>query len=98
MAMDVEYITNGVYKLKLDVDRKAFLKIYFTSVLAAQTEIADELKMRIETAIANLSTAPTTTEIDAIYALFKENKPEDKWDGMALTFTYIQQNGMKNIL
>ncbi|WP_455658822.1 sialidase family protein [Phocaeicola faecalis] len=78
LAMDVEYITNGAYKLKLDVDRKAFLKIYFTSVLAAQTEIADELKTRIETAIANLSTAPTTIEMDTIYALFKENKPEDK--------------------
>ena len=27
LAMDVEYITNGAYKLKLDVDRKAFPRI-----------------------------------------------------------------------
>ncbi len=97
VAYDLEYITNGAYSVKKNVDRRAFLVNYFNA-LAESSEISDELKQAIGVAVNKLSEEPTTKEIDNIYGLFAGETPADKWDGKVLTFTNMQQNGTEYTL
>ncbi len=95
VAYDLEYITNGAYTIKRNVDRRTFLKEYFTSV--AQNS-SDEIKAAIAEALESLSKEPTVEEIDNLYAILANIKTPDKWDGKKLTFTNIQQNGKEYTL
>ena len=72
VAYELEYITNGAYSIKRDVDRRAFVRDYFTSVAA---EKSDEIKSRVASALSALSTEPTTAEIDNIYSILASDGP-----------------------
>jgi hypothetical protein len=95
VAYELEYITNGAYSIKRDVDRAAFLKEYFTAVAA---DASDKVKAELATALEALSAEPTTAEIDNIYSILAGDVPADKWDGKVLTFTNVQQNGTERVL
>lgn len=97
VAYDLEYITNGAYSVKRDVDRKEFLIDYFTA-LAEDSDASTSLMANLEDALNAMSADPTTEEVDAIYALLAGSAPEDKWDGKVLTFTNVQQNGSEYVL
>ncbi len=97
LAMEVEYITNGAYSLKKDVNRKTFLQTYFNA-LADASSLSEDTKARVKNATEALSLSPTVSEVDAIYAIFNSEKPADPWDGKVLTFTNIQQNGTEYAL
>ena len=95
VAYDLEYITNGAYSVKRDVDRRAFVKEYFTAVAA---DASAEVKADLKKALDALSAEPTITEIDNIYSILAGDVPADKWDGKVLTFTNVQQNGTESVL
>ena len=95
VAYDLEYITNGAYSVKRDVNRASFLKEYFTAVAA---DASADVKARLETALEELSAEPTVAEIDNIYSILAGDTPADKWDGKVLTFTNVQQNGTERVL
>ena len=95
VAYELEYITNGAYSVKRDVDRRAFVKEYFTAVAA---DASAEVKADLKKALDALSAEPTTAEIDNIYSILAGDVPADKWDGKVLTFTNVQQNGTERVL
>ena len=95
VAYELEYITNGAYSVKRDVDRRAFVKEYFTAVA---TDASAEVKADLKKALDALSAEPTITEIDNIYSILAGDVPADKWDGKVLTFTNVQQNGTERVL
>ena len=95
VAYTLEYITNGAYSVKRDVDRRAFLQDYFTALVA---DADDAVKANVADALDGLSENPTTAELDNIYKLMKGAEPADKWDGKVLTFTNVQQNGTERVL
>ena len=95
VAYDLELITNGAYSIKNDVDRREFIRNYFTAV-AKDTDA--DTKAAVVSALAQLTENPTTEEIDNVYKLLKGVEPADKWDGKLLTFTNVQQNGKERTL
>lgn len=97
VAYDLEYITNGEYSVKRDVNRRTFVQNYFNA-LASELEISDELEQSVNKAVEALSNEPTTVEIDNIYRLLAGEAPADMWDGKVLTFTNVQQNGTEYTL
>lgn len=97
LAMDVEYITDGAYSHKGDVDRRSFLMDYFSAIVEA-SELSDATKAKVNSALQALSPEPTTQEVDDIYALLNSEVPADPWDGKTLTFTNVQQNGTEYTL
>jgi len=66
VAYSLEHLTGGAYSIKRDVDRRAFLRSYFTALTA---DAAAEVKAQVNAALDALSAEPTTAEVDAIYAL-----------------------------
>ena len=94
VAYDLEYITNGAYSVKRDVDQRAFVRNYFNA-LADEAGMSVKDKETLATALAALSEKPTPTELDAVYAVFE---PADEWDGKILTFTNVQQSGVERVL
>ena len=97
VAYDLEYITDGEYSIKRDVDRRAFLQDYFTAVVE-DAGVSETLQANVAAALEALSEEPTTAEVDAIYALLAGEEPADKWDGKMLTFTNVQQSGKEYVL
>jgi hypothetical protein len=97
VAYDLEYITNGAYSIKRDVDQRAFVREYFNA-LADEAGMSADNKAALAAALAALSEKPTPAELDAVYAVFAGNKPADKWDGKVLTFTNVQQSGTERAL
>ena len=97
VAYDLEYITNGAYSIKRDVDQRAFVRDYFNA-LADETGMSAKDKEALAVALAALSEKPTPAELDAVYAVFEGMKPADKWDGKVLTFTNVQQSGAERVL
>ena len=95
VAYELEYITSGAYSVKRDVDRRAFVKEYFTAVAA---DASDDVKSKLAKALDAMSEEPTTAEIDNIYSILAGDVPADKWDGKVLTFTNVQQNGTERVL
>ncbi|MBR5592878.1 MAG: DUF4091 domain-containing protein [Bacteroidaceae bacterium] len=95
VAYELEYITNGAYSVKRDVNRRAFLRDYFTAVSA---EASDNVKAEVADALDAMSEEPTTAEIDNIYSILAADVPADKWDGKHLTFTNVQQSGAERVL
>ena len=95
VAYDLEYITNGAYSIKRDVDRREFVRNYFTALVKDEPT---EVKEAVADALNALSEEPTVVEIDNVYKAFKALEPADKWDGKLLTFTNIQQNGTNRTL
>ena len=88
----LEYITNGAYSVKTDVNRGNIVKSYLTS-LVAQADINNELKSEVNAAIGALGAEPTPAEIDNIYSLLQGQLPGDPLDGKVVTLTNVQQNG-----
>ena len=88
----LEYITNGAYSVKTDVNRGNVVKSYLTS-LVAQTDISNTLKEEVNTAIEALGAEPTPAEIDNIYTMLQGELPGDPFDGKVVTLTNVQQNG-----
>ena len=97
VAYDLEYITNGAYSIKRDVDQRAFVRDYFNA-LADEAGMSAKDKEALAAALAALSEKPTPAELDAVYAVFAGQKPADKWDGKVLTFTNVQQSGAERVL
>ena len=97
VAYDLEYITNGAYSIKRDVDQRAFVRDYFNA-LADEAGMSAEDKEALAVALAALSEKPAPAELDAVYAVFAGQKPADKWDGKVLTFTNVQQSGAERVL
>ncbi|MBQ5644218.1 MAG: hypothetical protein IIV04_00785, partial [Bacteroidaceae bacterium] len=95
VAYELEYITQGAYSVKRDVDRRAFVKEYFTAVAA---DASADIKADLKEALEKLSAEPTTAEIDNIYSILAGDVPADEWDGKVLTFTNVQQNGTERVL
>ena len=89
IGYNLEYITNGAYSVKTDVNRGNIVKKYLTSYVT-NAEAADELKAEANEAVQALGDNPTTAEIDNIYTLLQ---PRDPFDGKVVTFTNVQQNG-----
>ncbi|MBR5456132.1 MAG: DUF4091 domain-containing protein [Bacteroidaceae bacterium] len=95
VAYSLEYITNGAYSVKRNVDRRAFVQDYFTALVA---DAAEDVKANVADALEALSEEPTVAEIDNIYSIIAGGEPADKWDGKVLTFTNVQQNGIERVL
>ena len=95
VAYDLEYVTNGAYSIKRDVDRRAFVREYFNTMAE---DADDEVKAAVADALGKLSDEPTVAEIDNIYKLLSGVEPADKWDGKLLTFTNVQQSGKERTL
>lgn len=66
VAYPLEHITGGAYSISRTVDRRAFLRTYFTAIAA---DASGEVKAAVATALDALSAEPTTSEVDAIYRL-----------------------------
>ena len=97
VAYDLEYITNGAYSVKRDVDQRAYVRDYFNA-LADETGMSAADREALAAALAALSEKPAPSELDAVYAVFAGQKPADKWDGKVLTFTNVQQSGAERVL
>lgn len=97
VAYELEYITNGEYSVKREVNRGEFVKNYLNA-LTKEAKISDELKEDIYKEINSLSKEPTVAEIDKVYSLFTSEQPADKWDGKVLTFTNLQKDGSEYTL
>ena len=97
VAYELEYITNGAYSIKRDIDRRAFVRSYFKA-LADEAGMPAADRSALDAALAALSEQPTPAELDAVYAVFAGLKPADKWDGKVLTFTNVQQSGTERVL
>ena len=66
VAYPLEYITGNAYSIKRNVDRRAYLRDYFTALTA---DASDEVKAAMATALSALSPEPTTQQIDNLYNL-----------------------------
>ncbi|MBO7231521.1 MAG: DUF4091 domain-containing protein [Bacteroidaceae bacterium] len=97
VAYELEYITNGAYSVKRDVDQRAFVRDYFNA-WADDVDMSSKDKKALSKALNALSEKPTPAELDAVYAVFAGVKPADKWDGKILTFTNVQQSGAERVL
>ena len=97
VAYDLEYITNGAYSVKRDVDQRAYVRDYFNA-LADEAGMSAADRDALAAALAALSEKPAPSELDAVYAVFAGQKPADKWDGKVLTFTNVQQSGAERVL
>ena len=72
VAYELEYITGGAYSIKRDVNRRAFVKEYFTSVAADKSDV---IKSKVASALDAMSAEPTTAEIDNIYSILAGDAP-----------------------
>ena len=97
VAYELEYITNGAYSIKRDVDQRAFVCDYFNA-LADEANLSAADRETLVAALAGLSEKPQPAELDAVYAVFSSMRPADKWDGKVLTFTNVQQSGAERVL
>ena len=97
VAYELEYITNGAYSVKRDIDRRAFVQEYFTAI-TEESDVPAEQKNIIAEAINALSSDPTVEEIDNIYYLLLGGGMPDKWDGKTLTLTNVQKSGKEYAL
>ena len=97
VAYELEYITNGAYSVKRDVDQRAFVRNYFNA-LADEAGMSAADRNALDAALDALSEKPAPAELDAVYAVFAGQKPADKWDGKVLTFTNVQQSGAERVL
>ena len=83
VAYTLEHLTDGAYSIKRDIDRRAFLRTYFT---ALTSNAPDKVKAELAQALEAMSAEPTTTEIDNIYRLLAT--AEDGEEGeLTLPFT-----------
>ena len=63
VAYPLEIITGGSYSIKRGVNRRTYVSDYFTALTA---EASDEMKSKMATALAALSTEPTIVEVDKL--------------------------------
>ena len=77
VAYPLEYITDGGYTVKTNVDRRAYIRNYYTALTA---EASEEVKAAVETALNTLSEEPTPTEIDNLNFVMKTAQEDvDTW-------------------
>lgn len=69
VAFQLEDITGGAYSLKRNVDRRTFLRNYFTAVAS---DMKAETRETLNKALQALSPNPTTAEMDAIHTLLMQ--------------------------
>ena len=72
VALDIKSITGGTYSLKRNVNRRTFLKEYFTTKMN-NAHISDKQREGIVEAMEAMSEEPTPTEIDTIYTLLEQD-------------------------
>ena len=78
VAYPLEYITGNAYSIKRNVDRRAYLREYFTALTA---DASDEVKAAMATALNGLSPEPTTQQIDNLYTLMAvAEEGDDTWN------------------
>ena len=78
VAYPLEHITNGAYSIKRDVNRREYLREYFTALTA---DASDEVKAAMATALNGLSPEPTTQQIDNLYTLMAvAEEGDDTWN------------------
>lgn len=87
-AYDLEYITNGAYSVKNDVNRCTFIQTYFRALTEASS-VSEALKTEVYAAIDAFSQDPTTAEVDYIYELLRSEQPSDPLDGKTVTLTNV---------
>ena len=78
VAYPLEYITDGAYTIKRDVNRRTYLRSYFTALTADAT---DEVKAAMATALDALSSEPTVAEMDNLYRLLNAEEEEEEVEG-----------------
>ncbi len=93
VAFNLEYITNGAYSVKNNINRGAIVKEYLTSLIESST-VSDDVKTELNTKVEAMGDNPTTAEVDAIYSVLYA----DPWDGKAVTFTNVQQSGTTYVI
>lgn len=76
LALTIEQITSGVYKLKSDIDRGAFLRDYYTRLIAGM-DIPVRSKSTVMESVNQLGANPTTDELDRITDLLDTVRPSD---------------------
>ena len=87
-AYDLEYITNGAYSVKNDVNRCTFIQTYFRALTEASS-VSEALKTEVYAATDAFSQDPTTAEVDYIYELLRSEQPADPLDGKTVTLTNV---------
>ena len=75
VAYPLEYITDGAYSIKRDVNRRTYLQTYFTALTA---DASDEVKGAVTAALGTLSAEPTVAEVDNIYRLLAAAEKEEE--------------------
>lgn len=75
VAYPLEYITNGAYSIKRDVNRRTYLQTYFTALTA---DASDEVKGAVIEVLNSLSAEPTVAEVDNIYRLLAAAEKEEE--------------------
>ena len=78
VAYPLEYITDGAYTIKRDVNRRTYLQSYFTALTADAT---DEVKTAVAAALDALSAEPTVAEMDNLYSLLNAEEEEEEVEG-----------------
>ena len=64
VAYSLEELTDGAYSIKRNIDRRTYLRNYFTAITA---DVNDVTKATIANALDALSPEPTTDQIDNLY-------------------------------
>ena len=90
VAYPLEHITNGAYSIKRNVDRRAYLQNYYTSLTA---DANAEVKAQMATALDALSTEPTVAEMDGLYRLLNTQDDEEGGEETALPFVPSTEEG-----
>ena len=77
VAYPLEYITGGSYTVKTTVDRRAYIRNYYTALTA---DASDHVKAAMAAALAALSANPTPEEIDNLNMLLAvAQEGNDTW-------------------
>ena len=77
VAYPLEYITDGAYSIKTNVDRRAYLRDYYTALTA---DAGDQMKSAMAAALNRLSAEPTTEEVDNLnFLLSVANEGDETW-------------------
>jgi hypothetical protein len=90
VAYPLEYITDGAYSIKRDVNRRTYLQTYFTALIA---DANAEVKAQMATALDALSTEPTVAEMDGLYRLLNTQDDEEGGEETTLPFVPSTEEG-----
>jgi hypothetical protein len=77
VAYPLEIITNNAYSIKRNVDRREFLRSYFTALTA---DAVEEVRNDVESFLSIMSDEPTITEVDRINRLLTSENKDGDWN------------------